>query len=225
MLGLIIEGITATGKTQILNELDKLILERKPNFSKIGLREFYTERVIEDHFRDGTMSKEILLRHIDNYLKIIERFSNMYIDSKWGDDIKNDKLIIYFERFIYSFLVKLEENFLDDSKISEILAEFSNRNIHMVILTLDSDVVFERIADTLNYRNSCWANFLKSLGDQRKIDEIFIKRQSKLMELAERFSKYIKTTYINSSTSEYDKIAEKIYQIIFTEKLVAMEAY
>jgi thymidylate kinase len=64
MRGLIVEGVTASGKSTLLRLLQRHLADEHPSRTKLFLSEHYTERILEDAKARGTLTFEQALSHM-----------------------------------------------------------------------------------------------------------------------------------------------------------------
>ena len=100
----IIDGVSASGKSMFLATIQKQLLEKRQNFSKIILTEHLTER----YFEDKEISVEAVNDHVINLLEVIKRISEFQENSRFKG---NEKVVsVMVERL---FLTLMSRSLLD----------------------------------------------------------------------------------------------------------------
>ena len=176
MSGLIIEGVCASGKTTILNKLIK-----RPSYvskqNKIQLNEYLTERIIEN-LNPSPQQRVDLLK---DYVDMISKAHNNFNRSRFKDVVNSYiKPCYILERFHFTHGVEVGD-FYPFKKIDY---DLNNLDFKVIILTMDEDIIKERINDTFQRRPKTWYNYVMSFGGLDGAANKYIMMQRKLLELS-----------------------------------------
>lgn len=201
---IILEGITGTGKTTLLQHLGKkLIDEEGDNF--ISFSQFYTSTI-------GYKIKEDSIRHMnilssmDSIMELISQYDKLYKNYHTDDDSRKVNAII--ESFHFENIAKglIPETFFDKYDLL-----CSNHDFLLVLLTIPDREILERsILLTKKYRNSKkWNLYLESISDNNiEIEDYFRHMQESFIALYKKSN--MKKININTSNMKWNKISDFI---------------
>jgi len=198
--GLIVEGISGSGKTSILSELLKS--ERfvnKSYLSSIVLSEHQTQRILERKEREEGLSVQDNLSLLDEHISYFENLNNQLNRMQWCRSNQTSMRIPYIlERFHFTHVYHY--NHMGWGDVQEIDNRLSAVNCKVCLLTADPEALRSRL---LTGRDSSWMNYLKRYGDtDDKIVKYFVEQQSSLIELSRKSE--LQTLIIDTSGSSPD---------------------
>ncbi|MGA2297528.1 MAG: hypothetical protein ABSG15_08285 [FCB group bacterium] len=209
VFGLILEGISGSGKTAVLNSIlknDKYL--NKSFSSNIVLNEYHTQRIFDNKFNNNTLQKEEILKVLNEYTNLIENISSRLQDMNWCvQDMTEQNLCFIFERFIFSHLNIYP--FLKWDDVKDIDAILSKSGSKLCVLTLDENSIEERlIYDRKNIPT--WMSYIRRFGNtNNEIVRYFVEQQESLLDFCRQSS--MELIQINTSQKN---INETTIQII-----------
>lgn len=184
--GLIIEGISGSGKTAILDLLTKEQAFHNKNFiSRIVLSEHHTQRVLEQKERENKLCKEDNIDLLNSHVEYIKKINQKLKEIDWCDSkMSSQKLYYIFERFHFTHLLNYSYLKWDDLiEIDKMLAEL---NCKLCVLAIDRSTIEKRII-TNRVNNLNWMKYIRRFGNSKnEIVDYFDNKQNKLLELAEK---------------------------------------
>jgi len=182
--GLILEGISGTGKTEILKTIlrSKRFRERS-GLSSYIMSEHQTQRVLEKKDREEGLSVQDNLVLMEEHLENIGRMKSRLDAMEWCRKNQRAMRVPYIlERFHFTHVYHYAH--MDWEDVAPIDRRLSELNGRTVILTVDRDGLAERI---LSGRDAMWMNYIKRFGDsEEKILDHFENQQKELLILAEK---------------------------------------
>ncbi len=183
----IVDGISASGKTMFIKSVQETLYKECPNYSKLILTEHLTER-----FFEGKIIKtEDVTKHV---LKILEAVALIKSFKEGGRFSDNEKILnIYIERL---FLTLMSRGLLDISFFKKNSRLIERLQIKSILLYIPEELILHRLQNTLSHRNERWKNFLLSFGSLEKASLHFLKQQKKMHSLQRKLSPYIETEII-----------------------------
>ena len=204
--GLILEGISGTGKTALLSALIKSerFIERS-FLSSIVLSEHQTQRVLEKKDRDlGLLisdNLELLNQHVTN----LENLQNPLNQMQWCRNNQINMRIPYIlERFHFTHVYHYDH--MEWKNVQEIDSRLSHLNCKLCIFTVDERELEQRL---FTGRDSAWNNYIKRYGDSnREILEYFLKQQNELIDLAAESQ--LDTLIVNTGELNIEETLEQV---------------
>lgn len=205
--GLIIEGISGTGKTTILKSIlkNERYNSRKV-LSTIVYTEHQTQRILEKKEKEKSLTLDdsiLLLTDITTHLK---KLNNRLIERNWEGISSEESGISYIlERFHFTHVCHYPHmNWRDVKPIDLDLSCLGGK---LCILTVSEDILSKRLFDR---NNTCWINYLKKFGNTKEeIISYFINQQNQYIKLC----KISNLPYIIIDTSNKSK--ESIVDTVF----------
>jgi len=200
MSELIIEGICASGKTTIYKGLwEREAYAEKQ--SKIQLSEHLTERIIENL----KPSVEERVNLLDGYVQIFEKIYSNFYNSRFKDTQSSSiKPSFLLERFHFTHAVEA----LSFQAFRDIDNRLKDIDFKLVILTMDREVIKDRIEDTFSRRPDTWRKYVMSFGGLEGATLKYLNMQQKLLEYAELTSLPVKI--INTSKGNWQEYIDEI---------------
>ncbi len=204
--GLILEGISGSGKTSVLKRLlahDAWIT--KPFTSSLVLSEHHTQRVLEAKERNEGLHVNDHLMLLANILDFVEQIHKHAGQMDWAERQKhNHKLPYLLERFHFTHVYHYP--YMTWNKVDTIEHRLLNLNAKVCVLTIDKVAIEQRI---FGDRNKQWASYLQRYGSTKKrIINHFTTQQQQLFRLCELTR--LPILVIDTSTQTINEIVEKI---------------
>lgn len=213
MKGIILEGVSASGKSTILNLIQKRIIEEYPSSTKFFISEHYTQRMLEHEAEAEALTSELVKRHVEKIIRNLNTYQTMLDRSKFATRPSGAEAFVTIERFLFTFLAT-QSNHLEDYLAIDIehqLNKLSKMNIRQYILTLSKERLKEHIDRTLTHRNAQWADYVYKKGGVDGIVEQSMKWQGNLVELVDKYKHVIDTKIIPIKDWNYEMIADTIF--------------
>jgi hypothetical protein len=187
LTAIIIDGISASGKSILLQGLRLISEERATNFTKLFLTEHLTERFFE---------KEMPLRsgiheHVARILRLVGEIQSMQAASPFADNKKI--LTITIERL---FLTLLSRGLMTTDFFSEEAELVKKTDLKNIFLVVPKALIGERIAQSLIHRNQGWRDYIGRLGGLSGAISHFQAQQDTMWRANEALSKHISTEAI-----------------------------
>lgn len=205
--GLILEGISGTGKTTILNKLlNSEQFLNKSFLSSIVLSEHQTQRVLERKEREEGLSVFDSIGLLDQHIKCIEGLNNNLNQMQWCRANQTYMRIPYiFERFHFSHVYQyIHMKWADVDPIDSRLADI---NCRICILTADFETLKSRL---LSGRDEAWMRYIKRFGEtEDQIINHFLQQQNQVLELAKMTK--LETLTLDTSKTTIDDCIESIF--------------
>ncbi|MBS4536933.1 hypothetical protein GOQ27_00575 [Clostridium sp. D2Q-11] len=200
MSGLIIEGVCATGKSTIFNNLIDSNLYRLKK-SKIQLNEHLTERIIENI--NPTLDQRINL--LEKYVDMFEEVSSHFYNSRFRDTKSKEIIPCYLvERFHFTHAIE-EKSFDSFKNIDDRLKKL---NFKVIVLSMEKDCIKDRLEDTFKRRNKMWYNYVMSFGGIEGASKRYFNMQERLLEYIDKSSLPVKI--VNTTDMKWDKYINEI---------------
>jgi|HubBroStandDraft_6_1064221.scaffolds.fasta_scaffold115654_3 hypothetical protein len=170
--GIVVEGVVAAGKTTLLNQLQRRLVEARPSCTKLVLSEHYTERVLEDLKAAGTLTSTEVVAHSSGVLGLIETLNCMKATSKFADNATNASIAVLVERWLGSHVANLAgmhrwEWSPDWPAFREIVrqcARLHQLGFRFLVLQVSFPQLRTRMERTLVHRNDEWRRYIHSQG-------------------------------------------------------------
>jgi thymidylate kinase len=166
----IIEGVSTSGKTSIIYNLQRYAEEHNLNW--IFVTEEKTTLPIIDSL-DLEFNNSYLLKVIS---QTFDKKADLYV----------------FDRLYLSSLFKIPGTIKDLFKIEDMLIKQDSK---LFLLHVSDNVLKERILESMAYRRKEWTQYVvaKENGDKNKVAEKYIEKQKRLKELflGSKLEKYL----------------------------------
>lgn len=193
MIGLIVEGVTAAGKSTLLNGLQTRMVIEVPAATKVFVSEHYTERLFEDKVKqDGAVAVDII-DHACSLCSQIEYLHGIQQNGKFYGRGGNSEIFVFLERFLGSHFANLRiyagntdlNDFVEKSRM--VYQRMMAFGFRIAIIVPTTDYLKRALADTRERRNDAWVAFLDRLGESKDLINHFVAWQNELL----RFYEYI----------------------------------
>jgi thymidylate kinase len=221
MRGIIVEGVTASGKSTILRSLQQRLAIERPTTTKLILSEHYTERVLEDARASHTLTHNKTLQHITELVSTIEQINSWKVNGKFADISGNSEIIVLVERFYGAHVANLESLGVSvPQTILQSLATLYDRlasiGMSIAILTVQPELLPAAVADTRGNRNQEWSNYLDSIGDREAINAHFLNWQERLVSFYATLGSHAKITTRSfcTSTRTLPALSDELFQLL-----------
>lgn len=183
----IIDGVSASGKSIALKEIQKALLEERLNFTKLILTEHLTERFFED--KKPTVST--VSAHVVDILKLVEKIFSIQKNSRFNGN--NKVVTVFIERL---FLTLMSRELIEESFFSDNEALLTGLDIHHVLLVVPDEHFKNRLESTLERRNKHWTDFINGLGGLNSAIYYFKSQQDQMIKANGSLSKYMRVSLI-----------------------------
>jgi hypothetical protein len=214
MRGIILDGVSASGKSSILALVQQRIVKEYPSSTKLFISEHYTQRMLEHELEAKTLSADHVEQHVDEIIDNLDRYQDMLNKSKFANNPSGAEAFVTIERFLLTFLATQEIDLSDYSeyKAQQQLKKLGDLNITQYLLVLSESNLKEHIARTLTHRNDKWAEYINSRGGVNGLVKHSLEWQEYFISLADTFKDVITTEIIEINDWNYEKIANKLFE-------------
>ena len=86
MRGIILDGVSASGKSSILALVQQRIVKEYPSSTKLFISEHYTQRMLEHELEAKTLSADHVEQHVDEIIDNLDRYQDMLNKSKFANN-------------------------------------------------------------------------------------------------------------------------------------------
>lgn len=179
---IIFEGIATSGKTSVVEEITKILRERKAVFSVIP-------------------ETETLLPLLDNKdkSKSIDFLKNLIRESAGG---KSD--IVIFDRLYFTHIFRTDSAIKDYREIEDLVKDKAS----LVFLKIDEAKIPERIEYARKHRDEGWNKHIGKKGSEEETNNYYIAQQRLLLRLAEDSS--LNGKIYDTSNLDFSRIAKNV---------------
>jgi thymidylate kinase len=184
--GLIIEGISGSGKTSVL----KALLQHKQTeknwaHSQLVLTEYHTQRVLEGKEQQGSLEPGDHLALLEELVAFIEGLELRRRERGWaqGAPAESDFFFV-LERFHLTHVFRFP--YMNWEMVKPLDQRLKNLNAAIILLTVKAKILEKRL---FARRHACWLNYLHRYGSTpAAIVDTFMQRQQLAVDLAARSS-------------------------------------
>lgn len=213
MKGIVLEGVSASGKSTILRLIQNKILEEYPTSTKLFISEHYTQRMLEHELEAQKLTADHIRNHTNQIIHNLSIYQEMLDRSKFAKQPSGADIFVTLERFLLTFLAthsdKMKSYPLDEANRQ--FNKLNEMNIRQYLLVLSEQALKEHINRTLSHRNDQWSEYVKKRGGIDGIAKESLEWQNNFLNLIERFGRSIKTEIISIEDWDYEKVADFIY--------------
>lgn len=219
MRGIILEGISASGKSSILTLIQQRILQEYPSSTKLFISEHYTQRMLEHKLESQSLASDDVKDHVDKIISNLSTYQDMLDQSKFAGRLSGADAFVTIERFLLTFLATqgvITADYPEESAKKQ-LSQLSELNIRQYLLVLSENTLRDHIARTLTHRNDQWAHYVESKGGIDKLTSESLEWQNNFLSQAKRFNDIIRTETVEVEGWNYEEIANRIFENEFGE--------
>ena len=181
---ILIDGISASGKSLLLKNLQSKIIKERENYTKIILTEHMTER----YFENKNLDVATIHDHVARILNLILEIQKIQDDSPFKGNEKVVTAVI--ERL---FLTLMSRNLLTSHFFTEHDQLIQSLKIKNIFLYIPPDLIEQRIQTSLGHRNEKWEEFILKLGGVKSACNYFNAQQENMKICNEILSQHINT--------------------------------
>lgn len=179
---IIFEGIAASGKTSVIEEVTKILQEQKIAFSVIPEAETLLPLL-------GNTEKE---KSIEFIKKILAK------------SIGEMKDLIIFDRLYFTHIFRTNGTINDFIEIENLIRD----KAELIFLKIGEAKIGERIAYARQHRNQEWNRYVEKKGSAEETNNYYLGQQRFLQKLAEKSS--LDRKIYDTSNLDFGGIAEDI---------------
>ncbi|MEN1758993.1 hypothetical protein [Anoxynatronum sibiricum] len=216
--GIILEGISGSGKTEVLQALlHHPLLNTLSAASRLILTEHHTQRVLELQEQRRRLQPEDHIALLEELTSFIEGCAARTLGRGWNENqLASHDLFFLLERFHLTHVFRFPHMKWDHVK--EVDQRLKPLGTILCLLTVDAETLEKRL---FSRQHTCWLQYLKQYGDTpAAIVDTFMKRQEEARRLSQ--SSCLPILEINTSSKTASTVAQ---QIITTLSLPAVEKY
>ncbi|MFV0627493.1 MAG: hypothetical protein ACK5N8_09150 [Alphaproteobacteria bacterium] len=197
----IIEGISTTGKTQLINKIKEINAHSdESKFSQFYFSEHLTERIFENS-QNKINPCEHLYKILDflHYLQETYKASNFYIRNK-------TIYSVYMERFAISNYVN---GYIDKNELQNIFESMQENKLiktNLILLKLSKENIIKSLKSSLKYRNDEWNKFITSNNGIEQFADKLFKQQEIYEKIAIEFSECYHLEIIEPDKYNFDYV-------------------
>lgn len=206
--GLILEGISGTGKTAIFDRLVRTTpFVEKNHLTSIILSEHHTQRILEKKDREQGLTIDDNISLLNNHVTYLESLSERLEMMDWCDKNMTDMRVPYiFERFHLTHAYQYDHLSWEDVEVID--KRLAALNGHLCLFTTNKDQLSERL---FRKPDPSWHSYLRRFGNSRdEIVDHFLQQQDSLLEFSER--SVLRKRIIDTSTADVEEIAKEILE-------------
>lgn len=204
--GIILEGISGTGKTSVFESLAKHEkIQLIPAKSKLILSEHHTQRILELEEQQGILTPQHHIELLDQLVAFMEQLNHRTTHRGWhSDHLQEQDLFFLFERFHLTHVFRFPS--MNWSQVVAIDHRLKSLGTFLCLLTVNAETLEKRL---FSRRNKCWLNYLKQYGaSPSEIVDTLLNRQKVAQELTALSS--LPTLVIDTSENTIDQVTNLI---------------
>jgi thymidylate kinase len=227
MIGVIIEGITGSGKTRLVGHLQRVLATRAPANTKLFIGEHYTERALEHLQEAGTLVPPTVIAHLHGLFGLLDPLRAAKQRSRFRDHAGNTTVLVIMERFLLGRIAIMRIHDPETWKltpelvasITELYRRADECGLRRVILRVTPEAIRERVLSTRHHRNAAWCEHLAAQGDDDAIVQRYVREQNLLLEPSEALRSVVEPVYVDVDAvwedAEYATVAEDLVHRLF----------
>jgi hypothetical protein len=187
MKGIVLEGVTASGKTRLLAAVQRQLVAKRPSATKLVLSEHYTDRLLEEPRKHGKLAFSEALHHVHDVISTIRTLDRLQRGGKFAGRGGDSDVYVIVERFLGSHAAYLARGGVfptpaEHDAVVALYREMAEAGLRTVVLRLPADVLPAAVLDTRKHRSTAWRAFLGSHGpDDTAIAAAFAAWQEALL--------------------------------------------
>lgn len=205
--GLIIEGISGSGKSSVLQALLQYS-QGKENLpqSRLVLTEYHTQRVLERKEQEGSLGPGDHLALLEELVAFLEGLEQRRQGRGWTQGVLAEADFFFIlERFHLTHVFRFP--YMSWEMVQPLDQRLKGLNATLILLTVRAEVLEKRL---FSRRHTCWLNYLQRYGSTpAAIVDAFLERQELARDLAARSSLPVIT--IDTSDRSPTETAELIW--------------
>ncbi len=206
--GLIIEGISGSGKTSVMEKmLVHTRMRQSTALSRIVLTEHHTQRVLELKEQQGLLQTRDHIDLLDGITTFLEGMQQKVVSRGWSPPILDDAgLFFVLERFHLTHVFRFP--YMQWHQVQSIDQRLLHLGAQHFLLTVNAAVLEERI---FTRASACWLNYLKRYGNSpSEIIDAYMQRQQQVIELSHMSC--LPLIQLNTSNLTIEEIVEALFQ-------------
>jgi thymidylate kinase len=184
----ILEGIAASGKTSVKNELEKILIQKGLNYAFVDEEETLMPLL---HNTNSAVANDHIVNLLNKYLSLNKNiliFDRLYLTHIWRTGVS-------IESFIESTSLLLQNK------------------TQICFLEIPNSKIRERITLAQSHRDERWNTYVNTKGNtQNEIVAYYANQQDELLELLKNVP--VPHTNFDTGDMDFQKIAEKIKMLI-----------
>lgn len=182
---LIIEGIATSGKTTVINNLKKLLSEKKISCSII----------------DEGQTLMPILKNRDKDANLI------FIETLLKKVLKSKKDVLIFDRLYLTHIYRSTSDPKDFIPVTKLLMPYKPI---FILLTVKGEKIMERIYETAKVREYSWLEFIQQKGkNEEEVAGYYIEQQEKFIELLNNIE--FESVRFDTTDNNFAQISKEIY--------------
>lgn len=229
MIGVVLEGVTGSGKTRLVGHLQRLLAAGAPSNTKVFLGEHYTERMLEHLQEAGTLAPKAVFAHLHEMLGILEPLRAAKQRSKFRERAGNTTVLVIVERFALGRIAGMQLRdpaawALTPALVDSIDALYRRADgfgLRRIVMRVAPEAIRERVLSTRRHRNAAWSEHLAGQGDDEAIVARYTREQRLLLQMSEALS-VVQPVYVDVAgvwdDAEYARTAEALVHRFFSRK-------
>ena len=201
--GLILEGISGTGKTTILHALTRS--ERFIQNSAIVLSEHHTQRVLERKEREEGLVVADNVQLLEQHVSYLESLRDRLHQMDWRQNNRTNMRVPYLlERFHFTHVCHYVHMSWPD--VEEIDCRLATLNCKVCLLTMDKAMIEQRV---IHERDAAWRNYLRRYGEtDEEIVDYYAGQQEMMCDLCAKSA--LDTLIVDTTGTDISRSTEKI---------------
>ncbi len=208
MVGLVIEGVTGSGKTTVLKHL-RHYLHLVPQEAHLILTQSYTQRMVE-HLGQNKRPEDVV-RLLKSLLSPLETIHGLFEASVFSTHPR--RAMVEFAYILETFHLNnlIEADYPYDDSFRAIDRRLARIGARMVVLSIPEGSVRERaIESTRRYRSGKWLAYQKAFGlTDAELEEKYRRQQRRLLKMASEGS--IPFTVIGTGEGNWEQISRAVF--------------
>jgi thymidylate kinase len=209
--GLILEGISGTGKSAVLESLlAHPHMQQLPALSRLVLTEHHTQRVLEILEQQEVLDSTHHISLLEDLVSFIERMQSRTSSRGWNEPgLQSYDLFFLMERFHLTHVFRFPD--MNWNQVAHIDQRMRKIGAVLCLLTVDADILEERL---FSRENTCWLRYLKRYGETPDaVVNAFMQRQTLAIRLAEQSS--LPSIQLNTSHLSIAELTEALVRCLF----------
>ena len=192
MRGIILEGVSGSGKSRLCTALQVELARVAPSTSKVFVSEHVTERALEGQRRDGELCEVDVIAHLANVLETLRPMNDAISASGLADRGARVRPLAVIERFLLGHMAHMQminpQSWINpagwESDLERLRTTMQACGLTTVVLHVDDAVIPDRIADSMARRNHRWSSYLDGIGGAGEVADYFASWQKRMLESA-----------------------------------------